>query len=103
MSVSNEILTPEIAATLHQRALELSALAVWVISEDEPDHPGVLVARLITEAATLYVLTAATLPELRAMLPPGLERSERQPTDLEEAMEVWLEPISAPQLFPRPH
>lgn len=88
--MSDNLLTPEVAATLHQRALELSALAVWVISEDEPDYPGVLVARLITEAATPYVLTAATLPELRAQLPPGLERSERQPGDPEDVIEVWV-------------
>jgi hypothetical protein len=54
-------------------------MAVWVISEDEPGHPGVLVARLITAGATPYVLTAPSLPELREKLPPGLERSERQP------------------------
>jgi hypothetical protein len=69
--MDDEIITPEVAATLHQRALELSALAVWVISEDEPGHPGVLVARLITAGATPYVLTAPSLPELRAKLPPA--------------------------------
>jgi hypothetical protein len=63
---------------------------VWVISEDEPDHPGVLVARLITEVATSYVLTAATLPELRAKLPGGLERSDRQRADPEDVVEVWV-------------
>ena len=65
-------------------------MTVWVISEDEPDHPGVLVARLIIEAATPYVLTAATLPELRGKLPPGLVRSKRQPADPKDVVEVWV-------------
>jgi hypothetical protein len=91
------------AAALHQRAVERSDLVVWVISEDEPGHPGVLVARLITDGATPYVMTATSLPELRAMLPTGLERSDRQPADPEDVLEVWLERTSAPQPFPRPH
>ena len=88
--MSDDILTPAMAVALHQRALERSDLAVWVITGNEPDYPGVLVARLITEAATPYVLTAATLPELRAMLPPGLVRSERQPVDPRDVIEVWV-------------
>jgi hypothetical protein len=48
-SVADEIITPEMAVTLHQRALERNDLAVWVISEDGPGHPGVLVARLNTD------------------------------------------------------
>jgi hypothetical protein len=88
--MADEIVTPEMAVALHQRALERGDMAVWVISEDDPDHPGVLVARLITDGATPYVLTAATLPELRAMLPPGLERSDRQPADPEDVLELWV-------------
>jgi hypothetical protein len=101
--VSDDILTPEMAVALHQRALDLGDMAVWVISADEPDHPGALVARLITDGATPYVMTATSLPELRAMLPTGLERSDRQPADPEDVLEVWLERTSAPQPFPRPH
>jgi hypothetical protein len=88
--MSDQVITAEMAATLHQRALDLGDMTVWVISEDEPDHPGVLVARLITEVATPYVLTAATLPELRGKLPPGLVRSERQPADPKDVVEVWV-------------
>jgi hypothetical protein len=102
-SVPDEIITPEMAGVLHQRALELSDMAVWVISEDEPGHPGVLVARLVTDRATSYVLTATSLPALRAQLPADLERSERQPGDPEEVLEVWLERTFAPRPFPRPH
>jgi hypothetical protein len=88
--MDDEIITPEMAATLHQRALDLGDMTVWVISENEPDHPGVLVARLIAEVVTPYMLTAATLPELRGKLPPGLERSDRQPADPEDVVEVWV-------------
>jgi hypothetical protein len=88
--MSDDILTPAMAVTLHRRAIKLSDLAVWVTTEHEPDHPGVLVARLITDRITPYVLTAATLSELRAMLPPGLERIERQPGDPEGVVEVWV-------------
>jgi hypothetical protein len=70
--MSDQVITAEMAAALHRRAVELSALAVWVIPEDEPGHPGVLMARLITDGATPHVLTATLLPELREMLPPGL-------------------------------
>ncbi|MGH7748304.1 MAG: hypothetical protein ACREQ5_26635, partial [Candidatus Dormibacteria bacterium] len=62
----DEIITPEMAGVLHRCAMELSDIAVWG-SEQEPDHPGILVARLITDAANPDVLTPPTL------------RSERQP------------------------
>jgi hypothetical protein len=88
--MSDQVITAEMAATLHQRALDLGAMTVWVISTAEPDHPGVLVARLITQVATPYALTAATLPELRGKLPPGLVRSERQPADPKNVVEVWV-------------
>jgi hypothetical protein len=58
-AMDDEIISPEVAETLHQRALELSTLAVSVISEDGPGHPGVRVARVIPAGATLYVLTGA--------------------------------------------
>jgi hypothetical protein len=85
----DEIITPDMAVALHQRALECSDMAVWVISEDEPEHPGVPVARLITDGATPYVMVASSLPELRAMLPPGLKPRARQAVDPDDVVEVW--------------
>jgi hypothetical protein len=36
------------------------------------------------------VLVADTLASVQAQLPPGLVRSERQPVDLPEVVEVWF-------------
>jgi hypothetical protein len=54
-----------------------------------PYYPGTFVARLITDAPTAYVLLGHTLAEVHAQLPPGLERSERRPSDPPEMVEVW--------------
>jgi hypothetical protein len=88
--VPDEIITPEMAVALQQRALEHNDIPVWVISEDEPEHPGVPVARLITDGATPYVMIASSLLDLRAMLPPGLTRRARQAADPDDVVEVWL-------------
>jgi hypothetical protein len=48
------------------------------------------VARLVTTHPTIYLMLADTLAELQAMLPPGLERSPRQPADPPEVVEVWF-------------
>jgi len=42
-----------------------------------PDYPDRVVARLVTDAPTLYVMVADTLGELHAALPPGWIWSER--------------------------
>ena len=57
---------------------------------DQTEHPGLLVVRLVTDAPTSYILLGHTLAELHATLPPGLERSERQPSDPPEVLEVWF-------------
>jgi hypothetical protein len=46
------------------------------------------VARLVTDAPTPYLLLGHTLAEVQTQLPPGLERSERQPSDPPEVVEV---------------
>jgi hypothetical protein len=48
------------------------------------------VARLVTSAASPYVLVADTLAEVQAALPYGLKRSARQPADLPDVIEVWF-------------
>jgi hypothetical protein len=53
---------------------------------DQIDCPGDLVARLVTDQLTLYVLLAYTLGDLHTQLPLGLVRSERQPSD---PRELW--------------
>jgi hypothetical protein len=37
-----------------------------------------MIARLVTDTPTPYVLRGHTLAEVQAQLPPGLERTERQ-------------------------
>jgi len=44
---------------------------------------------MVTVSPSVYVLVAETLEELGTMLPPGLERSERQPADPPGVIEFW--------------
>ena len=67
-----------------------NGLAGWIILRDPPEHPSRFVARLVTTHPTIYLMLADTLAELQAMLPPGLERSPRQPADPPEVVEVWF-------------
>jgi hypothetical protein len=87
--VPDEIITLEIAVTLHAEAIERRELPAWVVFWDEPDYPGKVIARLATDTPTAYVLAADTLVELRAMLPPGLTVTKRQPADPPEVVEMW--------------
>jgi hypothetical protein len=57
---------------------------------DLPAYPGAVVARLVTDAPTPYILIGHTLPELTAQLPRGMTRSDRQPSDPPEVVEVWF-------------
>lgn len=49
-----------------------------------------MVARLVTDAPTRYVVVGHSLPEVTAQLPPGLTRSDRQPADPPEVVEMWF-------------
>ena len=49
-----------------------------------------LVARLVTDLPSSYVLLSNTLAELQAQLPPGLVRTDRQPGDPPEVVEIWF-------------
>lgn len=69
-----QVITPEMARAVHADAVRVHALVAWVVWEGEQ---GKLAARMVTGSPSIYVLVAETLGELRAMLPPGLERSER--------------------------
>ncbi len=55
------------------------AVAGWVVMRDQP-QPGAFTARLVTSAPTPYVLTADSLAGIHDQLPPGLVRSDRQPS-----------------------
>jgi hypothetical protein len=88
--MSYQIIDAVMARSLQQDAARTHPLFAWIILQDLPDYPGVLVARLVTDAPTPYVLLGHTLAELHASLPPGLERSTRRPADQPEVVEVWF-------------
>jgi hypothetical protein len=52
---------------------------------DEEAYPDQFMGRLVTNVVTPYVLLAHTLAELHTQLPPGLDRSDREPSDPPEA------------------
>lgn len=69
------------------------AMPMWVIYDHPRDYPDCFVARLwdgLNNKATSSVLTASTIEELEAKLPPDLYRLERQPGDDPTIMGVWL-------------
>jgi len=61
-------------------------LVLW----DLPAYPERYAAQLATSTASPYLMLADTLGGIRAMLPPGLVRSERMPGDLPEVVEIWF-------------
>lgn len=69
-------------------------LEIWVVCERPSDYPNSFTARkwLAGEKAepTQELLVADTLTELRQMIPPGLYRMPRMPTDGAEIIETWF-------------
>jgi len=92
--MTDEIVTPEMAATLHAEAFERRELPAWIVFRDEPDYPRKVIARFAVDALTTPVLVADTLAELRAMLPRELSRTKRHSADPPEILEMWSEPVS---------
>jgi hypothetical protein len=90
MSLSYQIIDPMMARSLQDDAARTHPLFAWIVMQDLPEYPGALVARLVTDTPTPYVLIAQSLSEIQASLPPGLARSERQPVDPPEVVEVWF-------------
>jgi hypothetical protein len=66
-------------------------LYIWTVYDSPSDYPGQFVARLYArDRGTNLALTAATLDQLRAMLPPGLSCIARSPDDDPVIVESWL-------------
>ncbi|MFL5281683.1 MAG: hypothetical protein ACJ8AW_12000 [Rhodopila sp.] len=86
---ADQVIDAEVARSLCTDVGRDHGLAAWVVVRDQP-RPGSLTARLVTYEPTPYVLTAATLEDLRAQLPPGLTRSEREPGDPPDLVEIWF-------------
>jgi hypothetical protein len=86
----DQIIDAVMARALHADAVRVHPLSVWIILRDPVDYPGELVARLVTDTLTPYVLRAGTLAEIHAQLPPNLKRAERYPSDPPEVVEAWF-------------
>jgi hypothetical protein len=89
MSAQDQVVDAVMAHALQVDAIRTHPLMAWIVTRDEATWPGAFLARLVTDAATPYVLLADTLAGLRDQLPPGLTRTDRQPADLPEIVEVW--------------
>ena len=87
---ADQVIDTMMARALHSDACRTHPIVGWLVMQDLPDYPDRIVARLVTDAPTPYVLVADTLGELHATLPPGLIRSGRQPADPPEVVEIWF-------------
>jgi hypothetical protein len=90
--VPDQILLPVKARQITETAIKARVGCAWIIIDDDADYPGAVIARFATHSPSVYVMVAATLDELRAMLPPGLIRSLRQPGDPLGVIEIWFSP-----------
>jgi hypothetical protein len=88
--MTDQIIDATMARSIQVDVGRTHALSSWVVLEDPPDYPGKVIARLLTDRPTLYVLVADNLRALQAQLPRDLVRSERQLTDLPELVEIWF-------------
>jgi hypothetical protein len=86
--MDDQVIDPAMALSLHADACRTRPLVDWVVMRDPPDYPGKVTAWLITDGQSPYVLVADTLGEIQGALPPDLERTERQPADLPEVVEI---------------
>lgn len=85
--MADQIIDAAMAQAIQADAVRTHPLSGWIVMRDPPDYPGKVVARLVTNGSTPYLLLADTLGEIHAALPPHLMRSDRQPADLPE---VWF-------------
>ncbi|PPQ30651.1 hypothetical protein [Rhodopila globiformis] len=82
----DEIIDRGMASMVQTEARRTWQVVGWIVSADDPGHPGKFVARLLCGRPSPYVLLGDTLTELRAQLPAGLSR---QPVEPEGAVELW--------------
>jgi hypothetical protein len=89
---TDKLIDPAMARALHADACRNHAIVAWIVLWDLPAYPERYAARLVTsgQAAWPYLMLADTLVGIRAMLPPGLTRSERMPVDPPEVVEIWF-------------
>jgi hypothetical protein len=85
-----QIIDAVMARAIQADVVRTHPLFAWIIMRDVPEYPGSLVARLVVDAPTPYILLGHTLAEVQVQLPPALARSERQPSDPPEVVEIWF-------------
>jgi hypothetical protein len=88
--MSDQIIDALMACVIHADAARTHPLVGWIVMQDQPDYPDEMIVRLVPDAPTPYVLRGHTLAEVQAQLPPGLERTERQPSYPHEVVEIWF-------------
>lgn len=86
----DQIIDAATAHALHADACRTHALVGWVVMRDQSDHPGKIVARLVTDGLSPYLLIADTLAGIHEQLPPHLIRKPRQPEAPPDVVEVWI-------------
>jgi hypothetical protein len=90
--MSDQIIDPLMARSLHDDAVRAHPLVAWIVTESYSEQSGKLLARLVAPTPSAYVLAADTLAELRAQLPRGLTRSEPLPGGPPGVVEMWFSP-----------
>ncbi|HZY60402.1 MAG TPA: hypothetical protein VFE56_11600 [Candidatus Binataceae bacterium] len=88
--MADQIIDALMACAIHADVVRAHPLVGWIVMQDQPDYPDEIIACLVTAPPTAYVLRGHTLAEVQAQMPPGLTRTERQPYDPPEVVEVWL-------------
>ena len=88
--ISDQIIDALMACAIHADAARTHPLVGWIVMQDQSDYPDEMITRLVTDAPTPYVLRGHALAEVQAQLPPGLERTERQPSYPPGVVEIWF-------------
>jgi hypothetical protein len=86
----DQIIDAVMARAIHADAVRSHPLVGWIVMRDQLDDPDEMIARLVTDGPTPYILLGHTLAEVQVQLPPDLQRSKRQPSAPPEVVEAWL-------------
>lgn len=81
------------ALTIYANAIQSGDLLVWTVTYNASDTPGVYTVRphsTKSKGPLAYSLSSPDLMRLRAMLPPGLYRMDRDPDDFSVIVETWI-------------
>jgi hypothetical protein len=101
MPVQDQMIDAVMTRALQADAIRTHPLMAWIIIRNQDTLPGTFMARLVTGAPTPYVLLADTPAGLYDQLPLGLTRTDRQPADPQEIVEVWFPDLKEAHKFPR--